>query len=328
MTRSCIKINSLPVREKEIARELDRERMNTRSVSYRKREDRDEITLGQQVMGLSDEGKLAMALIPKFKFDGGSPAKFIRDFPVVAKAFGVQEAYEWDPTQQLTPEQEELDNRAILVLRHYLTEDILQVLSFKKIGRAAAMMQSLRSVFLANNARTRVQVQKEMHTCEQRLGESLMEFLARVSSLLSELEAMGEETSEEAKIITVVTRLRQPLRQAAEDKLDRQPDITMEQLISFLVLKEKCVIQEDTIASAYMAQRKRYTGPPTCWTCGQPGHVQRNYDKTRCYKCGKVGHMAIDCQSTHSANMAVEHGELGKEELVFFGAENKDDSVM
>jgi hypothetical protein len=47
----------------------------------------------QQVMGPHVDRATSKELVPKFKFDGGNPGMFIREFPVVASAFGVTQIY-------------------------------------------------------------------------------------------------------------------------------------------------------------------------------------------------------------------------------------------
>jgi hypothetical protein len=56
----------------------------------------------QQVMGPNADR--AKALIPKFKYDGGNPTVFNRDFLVVASAYGISEAYNWEEEWELNEE--------------------------------------------------------------------------------------------------------------------------------------------------------------------------------------------------------------------------------
>ena len=65
--------------------------------------------------------------MPTFKYDGGSPAQFTRDFPMVAKAYGVSEAFRWPESRVLTVREDYLNTRAMVVLRRYLSERVLTV---------------------------------------------------------------------------------------------------------------------------------------------------------------------------------------------------------
>ena len=47
----------------------------------------------QQVMSPHVDRATSKELVPKLKFDGGNPGMFIREFPVVASAFGVTQIY-------------------------------------------------------------------------------------------------------------------------------------------------------------------------------------------------------------------------------------------
>ena len=60
----------------------------------------------QQVMGLNADLATSKALVPKFKYDGGHPGKFNRDFPVVQAAYGLTRVYEWEDDKVLTEEEE------------------------------------------------------------------------------------------------------------------------------------------------------------------------------------------------------------------------------
>ena len=81
----------------------------------------------QQVMGLNADLLTSKALVPKFKFDGGNPGKFNRDFPVVAASYGVAEVYKWPVEKEMTEEEELKNNAALLVLREYLSDKILKI---------------------------------------------------------------------------------------------------------------------------------------------------------------------------------------------------------
>jgi hypothetical protein len=76
----------------------------------------------QQVMGLNADLLTSKALVPKFKFHGGNPGKFNRDFPVVAAAYGVAEVYKWPAEKEMTEEEERKNNVPMLVLREYLSD--------------------------------------------------------------------------------------------------------------------------------------------------------------------------------------------------------------
>ena len=59
---------------------------------------------------------------------------FMRDFPVVASAFGVAALYhkDWEDAKDLDEDEEKRNTLALLVLRQYLTERVLSVIT---VGR-------------------------------------------------------------------------------------------------------------------------------------------------------------------------------------------------
>jgi gag-polypeptide of LTR copia-type len=171
----------------------------------------------------------------------------------VAEAYGVKQAFAWGVDKELTSEQQVLNSKALIVLRSCLTERVLQVLMAGKVERASAMLASLKKMFLAHDARSKVEVQRKIHACDQALGESLLDFLHRIGGLMSELQAKGEVISEEWRIVTVVSRLRQPLRQVADDYMDRHRDHTFEDLVSFLMMKTEMDLHRDAPGEAYVA---------------------------------------------------------------------------
>jgi hypothetical protein len=105
-------------------------------------------------------------MLPKFQYDGGAPARFLRDFPLVSKFFGVAEAYLWREDQELDAEQDRLNTYAMAVLRQYLSENVLSVITVQQPKRAATLYRNLEKMFLQNNARSKIQVQKEISACE------------------------------------------------------------------------------------------------------------------------------------------------------------------
>ena len=140
----------------------------------------------QQVMGLNADLLTSKALVPKFKFDGGNPGKFNRDFPVVAASYGVAEVYKWPAEKEMTEEEELKNNAALLVLREYLSDKILKIVLVGQPKMASMVYGTLRKNFLTNDARTKVHVNRELHSCEMALGEFLTDFVARINGLMEE----------------------------------------------------------------------------------------------------------------------------------------------
>ena len=90
-----------------------------------------------QAMGQSASN--AMKMLPKFVYDGGSPTRFMRDFPLVAKFFGVAEVFLWDDDKRLEPEEDRLNTVALTVLRQYVSESVLMVIMVGNPGRASQL---------------------------------------------------------------------------------------------------------------------------------------------------------------------------------------------
>ena len=160
--------------------------------------------------------------------EGGSPGVFLTDFPVVASAFGVANVYQhdWDDGKELSEEEEQKNTLALLVLRQYLTERVLNVIMVGQPRLASTVYKTLKTIFLCNDARTKVQVTKELHGCEMGVGESLVDFIGRINGLMEEAERLGEVYSQPARMIMIATRLREPWRQMANDKMDRDKELT------------------------------------------------------------------------------------------------------
>jgi hypothetical protein len=126
---------------------------------------------------------------------------------VVGKAFGVEGVYKWDleDDAELTVDQEEKNTLALLVLRQYLTERVQKVITAGKPRLASTIFKNLDTIFLANDAQTKVQVSRELQSCEMGIGETLVDFLARINGLMEEAETMGEVFSQENRMVTVAT---------------------------------------------------------------------------------------------------------------------------
>ena len=61
----------------------------------------------------------------------------------------------------------------------------------------------LKTLFLASDERTIVQVNRESHgcTCEMGLGESLVDCLACITALIDEAERLGEKVSQHTQMV-------------------------------------------------------------------------------------------------------------------------------
>jgi hypothetical protein len=249
-------------------------------------------------------------MVPRFQYDGGNPAKFLRDFPFVASYFGVMEAYEWEADMELDREQTRTNSYAVAVLRQYLTEDVLQVIMVGNPTRASVLYASLKKMFLARDARTMVQVQRDLNSCEMKLGESLVMFLSRINALLNEQDRLGEPVSQEVRMVTVASRLRNPWRQIANDKIDREPGLTYEDLAQFLFLRQRGDYDADNMEGAYVAagrggtfsvRGRRGAGRggqnrrAACYNCGMEGHIKRECPELICFGCGEKGHSVNTC---------------------------------
>jgi hypothetical protein len=164
----------------------------------------------QQVMG-PDASLATETIVPKFKCDGGNLTTFNRLFITrVAKAYGVAEVYNWAEDKELTPEEEQKDNTVFLLLRQYLTERVLKIVMVGNPERASTIYKVLKTVFLSTDARTSLQVDRELSMCEMTLGESLQDFIARLNDLMEESCQMGEPMTDRRRMITLATRLRDP----------------------------------------------------------------------------------------------------------------------
>jgi hypothetical protein len=189
----------------------------------------------QQVMGpnadLTTKNK-----VPKFKYDGGNPAQFNRDFlSCVATAYGVRDAYLWDEDKELRPDEERKDTVASLVLRQYLSDKVLKMVMIGQPTRASSIYKVLDAVFLKSDIRTKAQVSRELSMCDMAMGETLQDFIARLNDLMEESQMMGEPITDNQRMITLATRLKEPWREIADNLIDREPDLTYTLLMQHLM---------------------------------------------------------------------------------------------
>jgi hypothetical protein len=290
----------------------------------------------QQVMGPHADRVTCKELVPKFKFDGGDPGVFLREFPVVASAFGVTTVYHWEypDDAELDEEREKKNTLALLVLRQYLTDKVLKIIMVDNPRLACTVYRALSTMFFSTDARTKVQVTRELQRCEMGVGESLQDFLARINGLIEEATVHGEIISPENRMVLVATRLREPWRQQANDKMDRDPNLTYATLIQHLVMRQRGEVNERSI-DAYVSTAihpgewegqssrqfgkgngywSRGKGPgrfqnnaargfrgrglsnSACANCGEEGHWRRACPKPqRCNRCGRQGHLSYEC---------------------------------
>ena len=98
----------------------------------------------------------ARTLIPRFKYDGGNPVQFVRDFPIVASAIGVSKVYKWRDDKEIDDEKEEkCNNTALMILRQYLTERVLSVVMVGQPKLAVTVYRAVETIFITNDARTK-----------------------------------------------------------------------------------------------------------------------------------------------------------------------------
>ena len=150
-----------------------------------------------QVYGSWNAGKDgSKVLVPKFRYDGGNPMVFVRDFPVVAAYYGITDAITWDDDKRIiiTDDKEELvNNVAMMVIRQYVNEKVLNIIMVGRPTLAATVYRSLSTIFLTNDAVTKVHVARELYSCEMRLGDSLVDFLAKINGLMEESGRLGDD---------------------------------------------------------------------------------------------------------------------------------------
>ena len=93
----------------------------------------------EQVMGPPHTAKELKKMAPKFIFDGENAGVFLRELSVAADFYGVAEAYHWEDNKELSKKEERQNVLAIAVLRQYVMEDVLQVITTGKAERASLM---------------------------------------------------------------------------------------------------------------------------------------------------------------------------------------------
>ena len=211
----------------------------------------------EQVMGPPLGAKELKKMAPQFVFNGENGGQFLREFPIAADFFDVAEAFEWESDKELSGNEQRKNVQAMAVLRRYVTDDVLQVITTGKATRAAAMYRTLKQVFIPANARTKLHVQRELLGCDMRAGESLIAFLGRIKSLINEMIGLGENMDVRTIMITMTARLRPFLRNLAEEKMDREEDITLAELTSYLISKQK---EEKELATSSEAAFVGMTG--------------------------------------------------------------------
>ena len=114
---------------------------------------------------------------------------FVRDFPMVASEYNVSEVYKWADDKEFDDENEErmhMNAAALMILRQYLTERVLSIVMVGQPKLAATVYRALDTIFLTNDSKTKVQVTRELYGCEMGLGESVVDFLARLNALVEE----------------------------------------------------------------------------------------------------------------------------------------------
>jgi hypothetical protein len=246
-------------------------------------------------------------MLPKFVYDGGSPRQFVKNFPLVAAFFKVAEVYEWEPSRALGDAEKELDARAMVVLRQYVSEDVFEVISVGAADRASLLYSNLKQMFLRNDARVKLQIHSELHGATMRPGETILSFIGRLSALMNELDVMGEQLPNELRTLMMVTKLREPWRTIAGSKLEREPEATFSDMVGYLLLKvrgEESMVGVDT--AVFMAESKGTVhtstnrtgqrakqGGKRCTKCGQHGHWKSVCtNPVKCFNCNRDGHMS------------------------------------
>ena len=66
-----------------------------------------------------------------------------------------------------------------------------------------------------------------------RIGEPLLGFLGRINGLVNELLGTGEKVDEKSRMVIIASKLRPALKEAAEDKMERSPELTYEGLVAY-----------------------------------------------------------------------------------------------
>ena len=70
---------------------------------------------------------------------------------------------------------------------------------------------------------------------------------SQINGLMEEAENLGEVFSQQTRMVMVATRLREPWRQQANDKMDRDNDLNYSKLVQHLFLRQRGEAQERSI---------------------------------------------------------------------------------
>ena len=110
------------------------------------------------------------------------------------------------------------------------------------------------------------------------IGESLTDFIARINGLMEEAENLGEVFSQQTRMVMVATRLREPWRQQANDKMDRDNDLNYSKLVQHLFLRQRGEAQERSIetyvANVGTTERRDQGGSRGQWSQSGRGDNQ------------------------------------------------------
>jgi len=106
----------------------------------------------EQVMGPLSAAKDIRKMAPRFTFDGENSGQFLREWPVVMDFYGIGPAFLWEEGKVLDEDEERMNINAMTVLRRYVTEDVINMITTGRATRDSKMLASLKAIFMPSNA--------------------------------------------------------------------------------------------------------------------------------------------------------------------------------
>ena len=86
-----------------------------------------------------------------------------------------------------------------------------------------------------------------------------MDFLARLNALVEQSTRLGDIVTDEVRMLMVTTRLREPWRGMAVEKMERDGRLTYLTLCQYLMLRQRAEPNKRKATTAYLGQTDNNT---------------------------------------------------------------------
>ena len=151
---------------------------------------------------------------------------------------------------------------------------------------AKSLWEKLEELYQIENISNRLYLNEQFHTLHIEEGTKISDHLSTLNEIVSKLEAIGVAIEDEDKTLQLIWSLSVTYEHMKPILMYEKETVVFSEVTSKLLFEERRLGGEKKSSlqkSALVVEgwkKKKNSIKRVCWTCGQSGHVKKNYPKS------------------------------------------------